>query len=173
MNQPEKKGMGSKALYTVIVILLAGLLISSTVAVYYLFQYDTAQNNANTYLAQLKKVQPTQTTSLLFDFGNGTSRWYNATQVQTGSNVYNATLVAVHGNVNATWYPGYGEHFINGMDGIQNSATESWFLWTYASKSGWSVAPVGPDLLIASDGSIFAWTFCNFNSTTYAPNCTP
>lgn len=163
----------SKILKSIIVVLIAALLISTTFAGYYLFQYNQASGNASTYLSELQKVQQTQDTNILFSFGNGTSHWYNQTQVQTGSNVYNATLVVAHGNVNATWYAGYGEHFINGIDGIQNSATESWFLWTYASESGWSVSAVGPDLLIASQGSVFAWTYCNYNSTTYAPDCTP
>jgi hypothetical protein len=163
----------SKVLYTVVVVLLAALLISSTFAGYYVLQYDRAQSNANTYLAELKTVQPTQSTNILFDLGNGTSHWYNQTQVQTGSNLYNATVFVSHGNLNATWYPGYDEHLVTGIDGIQNSATQSWFLWTYAASSGWAVASVGADLLIAFNGSVFAWTYCNFNSTTYAPDCSP
>jgi hypothetical protein len=164
----------TKTLYTVIVVLLAAMLVSSSFAAFYLFQYDQSQSNANTYLSELKAVQPTQTTNILLDFGNGTLLWHNDTQVQTGSNVYIATVLATHGVVNATWYGApYNEHQVTGLDNVQNGPQQSWFIWTYNSTASWQVAQVGADDLLASNGSIFAWTFCNYNSTTYAPSCTP
>jgi hypothetical protein len=165
---------GAKTLYVVIVVLIAGLLVSATLAAVYLFQYDQAQSNANTYLSELKSVQPTQTTDILLDFGNGTLLWHNDTQVQTGANAYVATVIVAHGVVNATWYEApYNEHLVTGIDNVQNTAQQSWFIWTYNSTASWRVAQVGADELPAITGSVFAWTYCNYNSTTYAPSCTP
>ena len=164
----------SKTLTTVIVILVAGLLISSTFAAYYLLKYQQAESSSNTYLTELKSVQPTQVPDMLFDFGNGTILWYNSTQVPTGTNAYVATVLDAHGVVNATWYGApYNEHLVNGIDNVQNTADQSWFIWTHNSTAGWKVAEVGADELPATTGSVFAWTYCNYNSTTYAPSCTP
>jgi hypothetical protein len=163
----------TKSLYVVIVILLAAMLVSATLAAFYLFQYDRAHGEANTYLSELKSAQPTQVTNILLDFGNGTRLWHNDTQVQTGANAYVATVIVAHGVVNATWYPQYGEHLVTGVDNVQNTQQESWFLWTYNNTSHWEVAQTGADLLSAYNGSVFGWTYCAYNSATYVPSCTP
>lgn len=164
----------TRTLYTVIVVLLAGMLIASSVAALYVYKYDTAQNNANVYLSELRSSSSSvQTTSILLDFGNGTVTWHNDTQVQPGTNLYTATVIVAGGNVNATWYPQYGEHYVTGIDNVENSATESWFLWTHNGSATWQVASTGADLYQASDGTLYAWTFCNYNATSYEPDCTP
>lgn len=109
---------------------------------------------------------------ILVDFGNGTSRWYNDTQVQPGWNMYVATVVLSGGNLQAQWYPEYQEHFISGIDGISNSGSTDWFLWTFNGTSGWQVAQVGPDALPVYNASVFAWTYCG-ETPSYAPTCTP
>jgi hypothetical protein len=190
----------SKKLSVVIVALIAGMLVSSTLAAFYLFQYNEAENNANLYLTELKQATATtvQTTTntivsggetttvtstvtgtrgfaaatnILIDFGNGTRTWYNDTEVQPGWNVYLATVVITNGNLNDTWYPQYGEHLMNGIDGVQNSQSSSWFLWSYNSTSSWQVAQVGADQLPAYNGSVYAWSYCGLTAT-YAPVCT-
>ncbi len=190
----------SRTFTVIIVALLAGILISSTIAAYYLYQYNEAQNNANLYLGELKQassatVQTATTTvvsggvtntvtstatgtrgfvatiNILLDFGNGTQRWYNDTAVQAGWNAYLATVVVTGGNLNDTWYPQYGEHLVNGIDGLQNSRSGSWFLWTYGSASRWEVAQSGADQLPATNGSVFAWSYCGITAS-YAPTCT-
>jgi hypothetical protein len=161
-------------LLAVIAILIAGVLASSTLAAYYLYRFDQAQSDANAYLSELKGAQPTQYTNVLFDFGNGTTQWRNDTQVPTGANAYVATVIAADGRVNATYYPPpYSEHLVDGIDDLQNSAQQSWFIWTYNTTAHWQPAQSGADDLTASNGSIFAWTFCGYDAATYAPTCTP
>jgi len=164
----------SSTIYTVVAILVAGVLVSSTSAVYYLYRYDQAQSDARVYLSELKSVQPVQYTSILFDFGNGTAQWRNDTQVPTGANAYVATVIAAEGRVNATYYPApYSEHLVDGIDNLQNTAQQSWFIWTYNTTAHWQPAQSGADDLAASNGSIFAWTFCGYDPSTYVPSCTP
>ena len=164
----------TRTFYTIIVILVAAMLVSSTFAAFYAFQYDRAQSSADTYLSELRGVQPTQITNILLDFGNGTLVWLNDTQVPTGSNAYVATVVATHGTVNATWYPPpYSEHLVTGIDNVQNSQQHSWFIWTHNGTSSWQVPQVGADDLAASNGSIFAWTYCEYDPTTFTPSCIP
>jgi hypothetical protein len=112
------------------------------------------------------------TSNILIDFGNGTSDWFNNTSVEPQWNLYVASLVITHGNLNATYYPAYSEHFVTGIDGVQNSNTKFWFLWTYNSTSSWQVAQVGPDLLPTYNGSVYAWTYCG-EDQNYNPTCTP
>ena len=165
----------SRVLYVVIVLLTAGMLISSTVAALYLFKFDQAESNANAYLSELRQVtpggsKPIATTNVLLDFGNGTQRWYNGTQVQPGWNVYLVTVLITGGNLNDTWYPQYGEHLVNGIDGLQDARGSSWFLWSYNSTSRWQVAQLGADELLASNGSVYAWSYCGLTAT-YSPTC--
>jgi len=189
----------SRKLSVIIVILIAGMLISATLAAFYLFQYNQAQNDANLYLTELRQATATtvQTTTstlvrsgntttvtstvtgtrgfvaatnILIDFGNGTRTWYNDTEVQPGWNVYLATVVITNGDLNDTWYPQYGEHLVNGIDGVQNSQSRSWFLWSYNGTSRWQVAQVGADQLAAYNASVYAWSYCGLTAT-YAPVC--
>lgn len=109
---------------------------------------------------------------VLFDFGNGTRVWHNETQVQPGWNMYVETVVLTRGDLQAQWYPDYHEHLVSGMDGVSNSQTMSWFLWTYNKTASWQASPVGADLLQVYNGSVIAWTYCG-ETASYAPECTP
>lgn len=117
----------------------------------------------------------TYSVNILLEFGNGTRRWYNDTAVQPGWNAYIVTLVALDGDVQATWYPSYGEHFVNGIGGIENApaSNQGWLLWTRNSTNAWQLSSVGPDLIPMFNGSFFAWTYCHYNPSTYAPLCSP
>lgn len=162
-----------RTLTTIIVVLIAALLASTTVAGYYALQYQRAESNSSLYLSELKTEQPTQQTNFLFVFDNGTRVWDNVT-VPTGSNAYIATVLATHGVVNATWYAApLDEHFVTGIYNVQNTAQQNWFIWTYNSTASWQVSAVGADDLVASNGSVFAWTYCSYNPSTYVPSCTP
>ena len=107
---------------------------------------------------------------MLIDFGNGTRLWYNNTSVQPGWNGYVATLVLLDGNVQAVWYPQYGEHFVTGLDGIPDTDTNYWFLLTYNRTASWQAAQVGADELQMLNGTVFAWTYCSENAN-YLPAC--
>ncbi len=163
---------GSKTLKTLVVVLVAGLLVSSTFAGYYLLQYQQAQSDADHYLTELDQVHSSTllTTSILLDFGNGTRVWYNGTVVQPGWNLYLATVDVTKGNMNATWYPSYGEHLVTGIEGVQNTANEAWFIWTYNSTSAWQVSDSGADQIQTFSGTVFAWSYCGV-SPSYAPTC--
>jgi hypothetical protein len=109
--------------------------------------------------------------NLLLDFGNGTRRWYNDTSVQPGWNGYVATLVFLKGNVQAVWYPQYGEHFVTSVDGVSGTSVESWFFWDY-SVGKWTLAPTGADGLLVYNGTSIAWTLCGYD-INFNPTCTP
>ena len=138
--------------------------------------YTKASAELSQLWSQYLRLKPAKsslyTADVLFDFGNGTSRWFNGTQVQPGWNAYVTTVVLSGGNLRAQWYPQYGEHFVSAIDGVSNTKSLYWFLWTYNSTAFWQVAQVGADLLPVYNGTVFAWTYCGMNAS-YAPTCTP
>jgi len=157
---------------TITVVLVAALLISCTFAGYYLLKYQQAQRSSDLYLSELKNSTGSVpiTTNILLDFGNGTRVWYNGTAVQPGWSVYLATVVVTRGNMNSTWYPSYGEHLVSAIYGVENNANESWFLWSYSQTGSWQVAQEGADQLPASQGSVYAWSYCGL-TPSYDPTC--
>jgi hypothetical protein len=138
-------------------------------------QYQ-ASNNVTLIGQYPEQLRPIPTSLLavnvLIEAGNGTRHWYNDTQVQAGWNLYITTVVLLNGSVGSTWYPQYGEHFIFSISGRQNTATDSWFLWTYNKAASWQVAQTGADMIPATNGSSFAWTYCKFDQS-YQPTCKP
>lgn len=108
---------------------------------------------------------------LLVDFGNGTRRWYNDSTAQPGWNGYVVSLVLLRGNIQAAWYPQYGEHFVTGVEGVSQSASESWFVWEFSGGS-WVYAQTGADQIRISNGTTIAWTLCGYDAS-YNPTCVP
>ena len=107
--------------------------------------------------------------NFLIDFGNGSRVWYNDTSTQPGWNLYIATLVITDGNVNATWYPSYGEHLVNGILGKTSSGSRFWFAWSLAD-SKWELSSTGADQVTIYNGSSYAWSLCDTNSS-FLPTC--
>ena len=108
---------------------------------------------------------------LLVDLGNGTRRWFNNTSIQPGWNGYVATLVLLKGNLEAAWYPQYGEHFVTAVDGVMQNSKASWFFWDYGGGN-WNVAQTGADGLMVDNGTSIAWTLCGYD-INYNPSCSP
>lgn len=107
---------------------------------------------------------------MLMDYGNGTRQWYNGTRIQPGWNAYIATMVLLDGNVQATWYPQYGEHYVSGLQGVSDTTGDFWFLLTYNKTTSWQVAQVGADDVPIFNGTVFAWAYCPENAD-YFPVC--
>jgi hypothetical protein len=96
----------------------------------------------------------------LINFGNSTTKWFNETQVPSGWNFYQLTVYIASGDVNATWYSNYQEHFITGIYGVLNRGQYYWGLWLYCNKDqAWLYAQLGADSIHLSDGQIVAWYF--------------
>ena len=124
------------------------------------------------YLSLKPAASSLYSADVLIDFGNGTRLWYNDTEVQPGWNAYVETVVLSHGDLKALWYPEFQEHLVSSIDGVSDSPTMSWFLWTYNETASWQASPVGADLVPVDNGSVLAWTYCGENAS-YAPECIP
>lgn len=108
---------------------------------------------------------------MLVSYGNGTMKWYNETSIQPGLNAYVSSVVLLDGNIKASWYPQFQEHFVGGVNGVTSSASNSWFFWTHGNE-GWQLSQSGADSVQVYNGTIFAWTLCNYDSS-FNPNCSP
>jgi hypothetical protein len=156
----------SKTLYGLIVVLVAIIVIVSSIAGLYYYQYGQVSSQNSTYVLELNRLNVKYLSNVLIDFGNGTRNWYNSTNVQPGTNLYVETQIISSGNVNATYYAQYQSHFVTAIFNVGDTKTMYWLLWTYNKTASWQEAPVGPDQLQVANDSIFAWNFCSGNCTT-------
>jgi hypothetical protein len=108
---------------------------------------------------------------MLIDFGNESTKWYNSTSIEPGWNAYVASVVLLDGRVQATWYPQYNEHFVEGIDGRPSGRSTSWFVWAYDNGS-WQASPTGADGIQVYNDTVFAWTLCGYDAS-FNPTCTP
>jgi hypothetical protein len=116
----------ARTLYGIIVVLVAVVLIVSTLTAYYYLQYSQASSENQTYVLQLKSLNVKYVSALDINYENGTHAWVNTTNlVRPGWNLYTATLAVTNGNVNATCCA-YGSHFVTGIGGMQNNSTTYW-----------------------------------------------
>gem|GEM_PF-388137 len=134
--------------------------------------FESSSNVSRTSIVAVPTPMNPQLLSanFLIDFGNGTKLWYNDTAIQPGWNLYVATLVITNGDMNATYYPSFGEHLVNGILGVESTSTKYWFAWSF-QNSTWSASSSGADLIQIYNGSDYAWSFCGANSTTFLPTC--
>lgn len=164
--------------YGVAVVMTALLMITSAVAVtfYNGYEHELSVNNGQAAELQhfISRYGAVLESNVLIDFGNGTRHWFNGTQVQPGWNFYTLTLAVTNGRVNATCCA-FGSHFVTGIDGVQSSASQdrAWLDWTYNGTARWQLPSAGADELNVFNDSVFAWTYCQYDPTTYAPECPP
>jgi|SRR5579862_8707562 len=147
-------------------VLVAIIVIVSSLAGLYYYQYTKVASENSTYVQQLNQLKVKYLSSVLIDFGNGTKNWYNSTNVQPGTNLYVETQIITGGNVNATYYPAYQSHFVTAIFNVGNTKTAYWLVWTYNKTASWQQAQAGPDQLSVTNNSVFAWGFCSGNCTT-------
>jgi hypothetical protein len=155
----------SRTLYGVIVVLVALLVIASSIAGLYYVQYTQELAANSTYVQQLKAANVTYNANLLLDYGNGTRTWFNNTKVLPGTNVYIETQIVTGGRINATWYPQYSSHFVTAIFNVGSTSSLYWLLYTYNKTAAWQQAPVGPDGLQAYNNSVYVWIYCGSNCT--------
>lgn len=108
---------------------------------------------------------------MLVDYGNGTSKWYNGSTAQPGWNGYMVSLVLLGGDIQANWYPQFGEHLVTGIDGVNQTASESWFVWELANGK-WTPSQTGSDQMQVDNGTVIAWTLCGYDAS-FNPTCSP
>ena len=159
-------------MYGVIAVLVAIVIIVSSVGGLYYTKYLQVASDNSIYVSKLHDLGVKYTPNILIDYNNGTYTWYNETSLPPGSNLYTATILIMNGNVNATYSAEFGEHLVTGLGAVENTNTQFWWIWTYNATSSWQIAVLGADQLPITNGVVYAWTFCGMDSSGN-PACTP
>jgi hypothetical protein len=91
--------------------------------------------------------------NILIDYGNGTSRWLNDTEIQLGSTLFNATDSIA--DVEYTLFElGVFVDSINGVGKDQGG----WWIWYYYDDD-WEYGSVGSNQWILKDGDTLSWKY--------------
>ncbi len=157
--------MGNHRLFFLILGLIAVLLVSAQAAAYYYLQRSyggalstsSAQCSSNTTSTGNNVVE----TNTLINYGNGTIRWYNKTNIPSSWNFYQLTFHITNGNVEEQCYgPPYNEHYVTGINNVNNRNPFYWTVWIFCqSQNAWATSPVGADLIRLSNGETLAWAY--------------
>ncbi len=159
--------LGSHRVFYLILGLLAVAIVSVQVGAYYYFQrsYDGTSSKSSVLCSSLTTSNSPGTdvvsVNTLVNYGNGTTKWYNETNIPSGWNFYQLTLYLVGCNVQAQSYgPPLNEHLVTGINGVIKQGTYSWTLWEFCQKhSAWVFSPVGVDLIHVENGQTLAWVY--------------
>ena len=105
-------------------------------------------------------------TNTIFNYGNGTSIWFNETKPVKGQNFYNLTLILTDGNIVSQAFASLSnEHQVLSINGVGQTQTEYWSLWKFcASNNAWAWSPVGADEIMLSNNGIYGWYYQNYNT---------
>ena len=147
-----------------IALSIAGLVVASVqAAAYYYFQksYPVASTSSDPCTnSGISKPASLIAVNALINYGNGTMRWYNET-IPTGWNTYQLTLHLTNCHVQADYYgPPLSEHLVHAINGVANSGSFSWWLWTFCqTRDAWVSSGVGADQVQLSNGQTIAWAY--------------
>jgi hypothetical protein len=108
---------------------------------------------------ELKKYEPYMFISVLLDYGNGTSEWYNNTLVSRGANILNATFSIAQ----VQYYMGQWGAFVSSINGVGGDDNTFWIynVWNSTSLS-WEMGLVASNAHILREGELFAWAYQKF-----------
>jgi len=100
-------------------------------------------------------------TNTLINYGNGSIRWYNETNIPATWNFYQLTLYLANGNVEAQCYGlPYNEHYVTAINNVSNQRPFYWTIWIFCQgQNAWVTSPVGVDLIRLSAGQTLAWAY--------------
>jgi Domain of unknown function (DUF4430) len=155
-------------------LLVAGAIISAQVVAfnYYQSQYfvsPSSNRGSGTGTSGTEGPNSPQGTpryleiKTLINYGNGTSKWYNETNIPVGWNFYN--LTASIAKITSEYYPDLNEHQILSINGLEQDSSNYWSLWTFCqSGPAWVYSSVGADDLHLASREVFAWYFTPMNS---------
>ncbi len=141
--------MGEHRLFYLVLAFIAVGILSAQIGAYY-------------YLQKLSSpAGPTLgTVNTLINYGNATMKWYNETNIPANWNFYNLTVYLTRGNIVATFDTLLNEHYVTGINGVENHAPHFWTLWTFCeNQSAWAQATVGADEIRLGNSTTLAWAY--------------
>ncbi len=114
---------------------------------------------------------PTLRVSLLVQVSEDDIRWFRDVEVPKGTDAYELTELVTEGNLDATYYPLFRSHFINGLLGVEGKDPKYWLLFVWdEGQAQWAPLPVGADLYSLKEGHVLAWAYTD---TSLGPEQVP
>jgi len=147
-----------KGLSVLSAALLALLILSCGIAVYFYLESIEANRRYTSLLSELEGVS--LEINLLIDYGNGTLIWHNKTLLPIGATLFNATLKVTK----SVEYIGSDMGvFVTGIDGVGTRIVEKgyyWLWWRFDKAQGeWVLGETSADRYILQRGDILAWVY--------------
>jgi hypothetical protein len=103
----------------------------------------------------------TLSVNIVIDYGNGTVKWFNETEVPAGYTLFELTQEIVTIKYSYYSYMSPGHVFVDSINDKSNVGYTSYWLWNYwnnADKS-WVPGPVGCDAWLLQNGGIYEWKY--------------
>jgi hypothetical protein len=148
------------------VALLALLILSSGIAVYFYLDSAEANRRYNSLLSELESI--TLEANLLIDYGNGTQIWHNKTLFPVGATLLNATLKV---SCSVEYIGSDMGIFVTGIDGVGTKIVKKghyWLWWRFDKAQGeWVLGETATDRYILQRGDTLAWVY---EDTSTYPN---
>jgi hypothetical protein len=141
--------LGEHRLFYLVLVLVAVGIISAQIGAYYYLEKSSSPNGSTL-----------GTVNTLINYGNGTMKWYNETKIPANWNFYNLTVYLTRENIVAPFDTLLNEHYVTGINGVNNHSPYFWTLWTFCEKqSAWAQATVGADKIFLGNNSTLAWAY--------------
>lgn len=129
-----------------------------------LHQLESLTSNVTTLKGELERIkgvleEKIVLVNILIDYGNGTAKWYNNTEVLKGSTLLEATMKIAKVDGETGKY-GFYVKAINGHSEeiVSSSEGYSW-IWYYWDGKEWIMGPVACDAQEVVDGGVYMWRY--------------
>ncbi len=122
-------------------------------AVSYYFQHQSARqpNHAGTTTTSDNVTETHAKANDLINYGNGTSVWYNRTNIPLGQSFYN--LTASVAMVDSYYSSGLGSHYVLAINHVAQNSMNFWTLWIFCKDgNAWAPSAWGADYLLIEKG---------------------
>lgn len=158
MSKTLNKWIYVSAAIAVIAIIFA----STTLYFYFQMQYYNMQYQQLINLINQKKYKIS--VSMGIEFPNKTRIWYNDTNVNVNTTLWQYMQEKLDGKITFQNYTSFGACgiFITGLMGISNNKTWYWIVFYYVKGANtFSPLPVGVSCYILQDNDIILWKYTN------------
>jgi len=150
-------------LYVSAALAILVIIFASTTAYYYSqSQYYSSQYQNLVNILNQKKYKIS--VSMGIEFPNKTIIWFNDSNVNINTTLWQYMLSKLDGKVTYQNYTSFGACgiFVTGIMGVTDNKTWYWLIFYYVKGAKtWSMLPVGVSCYTLQDGDVLLWNYTN------------
>jgi phage-related protein len=140
-------------------VFLVWAIVGSSLAAEYYLKWNSQTTIIQNIQSYVNSTSMSVEVNIAIDYSNGTISWYNNTVQPIGSNLLAATSAIA--TVNDTYYPNYGEYFINSINGVLPGSNQYWG-WSTYQQGTWTSGTVGADKYLLHNNEILEWKLTGY-----------